>query len=1157
MSRLHLGRLIVCAALIGQAGWESARGQGKDAKRDKSKETKQLEAPKAAGQETPGKSPPRDAAIRTPLDKLKLPKDAILVLIENAQEVAKFGTMYWVAPETLEKMAEQIRLLEQQLKPERGSVHACKLTGRLDGDYVALRAEFTFSTPQPRMAVPLGLQGGHLVDEGNLDGAAPLLEYGDGGFLVRVEKEGVHRLALNLKVPVTQRRSGLLGASSERGFELGLPGAPAGTLTLELPAAIKDIRVNDAIRKSAAPGRWELPLGLAKQLAVTWKEPQTVLGAGALPSFDAQVVVRLEETFTQIKAELTLEDPRGQTKEWRLLLPSGAVPTVKSLGATSHQWTTPDAKNPYHTLRLAEPTTERLAVAVQASVPRPVNRVAIGPFALAGSFRSQGTILVQAGPQALAGQRLVYHRFGEVVQRDLARETDGATALASFQFAGAPGGQTIAKAPVEIEFQASPSLVETQTEHAVRLLGNGEGWQIETTSKITAKALTESADFLEVQVPAPRLPSLALLQTMPAAAFPATAPWSALAPENGAKTVWAMPAEFRWEHEGQAGVAEPGKPARIRWRGGAKQMVVTLHGRYHVPGRVERLRLELPKPETVLDRGGGIVVSGGAHVEFLVGPPGSEEPAPERSRYQATHEVLPAHVDLVWRARQPDFAARAIADITIHERSAQVRQVLHFALPRREGALQPLQLRVPAEVGALAIVGGGKAVGQLDADAVWVQPAPDATGQCELIIEYDVPLLPKGPEQTARWLETALIWPEGATSHDAKVRVWCAPGSFPELATVPGAWRDRGVEIVPERDSVPALVVQASGADTSLALRIHDPGAAKLASLVGERTLIQVRLDDDGNQHYRVRYLVRKLAARELNIELPMAARGNLLAVRLGPDKQSKTLSWDDPVWNVAHVAIPAALAPTEAGPAILELEYKVPADQVVWLWQSTLRPPQFHGEVLLGGVRWQVDLPRDPVAVVVSGGAHLDYRWALQGWLLAPETPVTTAALEQWLTGKESAETGAALLTFWRQGTAPVYLLHVPRPVWLLMCSGVVLMIGLGLYLAPWGRLGVVLACFGIALAVLALALWWPATLPPVIFGSQPGVIVLAVLLGGQWLVQERYRRQVVFLPGFTRLQANSSLARAQGKKPREASTIDSPPIGRASGVSEVTSER
>jgi len=284
------------------------------------------------------------------------------------------------------------------------------------------------------------------------------------------------------------------------------------------------------------------------------------------------------------------------------------------------------------------------------------------------------------------------------------------------------------------------------------------------------------------------------------------------------------------------------------------------------------------------------------------------------------------------------------------------------------------------------------------------------------------------------------------------------------------------------------------------------------------------------------------------------------LAVRLGPDKKTKALAWDDPVWNVAHVAIPATLAPTESGPVILELEYKVPAAETVWLWQSTLRSPQFHGEVLIGAVRWQVELPGDPVAVVLGENVHVDYHWSLHGWLLAPDTNVTGAALEQWLTGlagKDSAETGAAFLAFWRQGTAPVHLLHVPRPVWLLTCSATVLMIGLGLYLLPWGRLGMGLATFAISLAVIALALWWPATLPPVIFGSQPGLVVLVVLLGAQWLVQERYRRQVVFLPGFTRLQANSSLARAQGRKPREASTIDAPPVGRGSGVSGVTLDR
>jgi hypothetical protein len=518
----------------------------------------------------------------------------------------------------------------------------------------------------------------------------------------------------------------------------------------------------------------------------------------------------------------------------------------------------------------------------------------------------------------------------------------------------------------------------------------------------------------------------------------------------------------------------------------------------------------------------------------------------------------------MWRLRQADFAVAAIADVTIHERSAQVRQTLRFtmpfAMPSNGAAPAPLQLRLPADVGSVAVVGGGKAVGKPDADAVWVLPALDASGRCELVIDYDVPLMAKGADQAAqaaRWLETALVWPEGATAHDAKVRVWCAPGSPPELASVPGAWRDRGVEIVPERDSVPALVVHATGASTPLALRIHDPGAAKLAALVGERTLIQVRLDDEGNQHYRVRYFVRKLAVRELNVELPVAIRPNLLAVRLGPEKQSKALAWDDPVWNVARISIPAALTPAQSGPVVLELEYKVPAAESVWLWQSTLHAPQFHGEVLQGAVRWQVELPRDPVAVVLAENVHLDYHWSLQGWLLAPETHVSSAVLEQWLTGKESAESGAASLSFWRQGTAPVLLLHVPRPVWLLMCSATVLIMGLGLYLLPWGRLGLAMAAFFISLAVMALALWWPATLPPVLFGSQPGIVVLTVLLGTQWLVQERYRRQVVFLPGFTRLQANSSLARAQGKKPREASTIDAPPAGRASGVSQVTVDR
>jgi hypothetical protein len=45
-------------------------------------------------------------------------------------------------------------------------------------------------------------------------------------------------------------------------------------------------------------------------------------------------------------------------------------------------------------------------------------------------------------------------------------------------------------------------------------------------------------------------------------------------------------------------------------------------------------------------------------------------------------------------------------------------------------------------------------------------------------------------------------------------------------------------------------------------------------------------------------------------------------------------------------------------------------------------------------------------------------------------------------------------------------------------------------------------------------------------------------------WVWQERYRRQLVFIPGFTRLKVGSSLIRngKSSKRPREASTIDAP---------------
>jgi len=100
---------------------------------------------------------------------------------------------------------------------------------------------------------------------------------------------------------------------------------------------------------------------------------------------------------------------------------------------------------------------------------------------------------------------------------------------------------------------------------------------------------------------------------------------------------------------------------------------------------------------------------------------------------------------------------------------------------------------------------------------------------------------------------------------------------------------------------------------------------------------------------------------------------------------------------------------------------------------------------------------------------------------------------------------------------------------------------LGLGLYLLPFGgqrdpatggppnRLFWPLAAlFGLTAAAVGLV--WPGLLGALLYGCQPGMVVLLIVLAVQWLVRERYRRRVVFLPGFRRLKTGSSMVRTSG---------------------------
>ena len=136
--------------------------------------------------------------------------------------------------------------------------------------------------------------------------------------------------------------------------------------------------------------------------------------------------------------------------------------------------------------------------------------------------------------------------------------------------------------------------------------------------------------------------------------------------------------------------------------------------------------------------------------------------------------------------------------------------------------------------------------------------------------------------------------------------------------------------------------------------------------------------------------------------------------------------------------------------------------------------------------------------------------------------------------------------------------MLFMPRSAWLTLCSGTAVIGFLALFFLPFARgvLWALLVLLGAGL--LAGALLWPTLVPAVVAGCQPAVVAIALVLGVHWLLHERYRRQVVFIPGFTRAKGGSSLVRSStNRRPREASTVDAPPPSGVNAIGPVGSSK
>src|SRR5207247_817737 len=119
-----------------------------------------------------------------------------------------------------------------------------------------------------------------------------------------------------------------------------------------------------------------------------------------------------------------------------------------------------------------------------------------------------------------------------------------------------------------------------------------------------------------------------------------------------------------------------------------------------------------------------------------------------------------------------------------------------------------------------------------------------------------------------------------------------------------------------------------------------------------------------------------------------------------------------------------------------------------------------------------------------------------------------------------------------------------IPRSLALLVASLTAL--ALGLATVRWGgpRVGTIVSATLVAVAACVLAVW-PRPAAHAWSASQPGIVIFVCVLAVRWGLQQRYRRRVLFLPGFARAQPNGSSVQRAGTNPRsrvEPSTIDVP---------------
>ena len=268
----------------------------------------------------------------SPLDALKLPANAILVIIDPNDAMHLLPNSYRMSPEEYRRLRDELDRLRQaaakDAAPPVRTPRSLHLEGHVEADCAFVKATFEFATDQPKTTVTLGCkpaQASNLLlsslGEGK-DAVFSDLRNGADGFAIYLDEAQPKGCRLTLDLVL-----GLPPAQGNgRSLELKLPQAAVTTLTLTLPSGTRDVRLGD---KPLAETLLQLQdqhvvtgtLGAADKLTLNWKQGKAVGTGPRLLEAEGAIDVSVTDRAVNTVARLALKVRGGSTDRWELLVP--------------------------------------------------------------------------------------------------------------------------------------------------------------------------------------------------------------------------------------------------------------------------------------------------------------------------------------------------------------------------------------------------------------------------------------------------------------------------------------------------------------------------------------------------------------------------------------------------------------------------------------------------------------------------------------------------------------------------------------------------------------------------------------------------------------------------------------------------------------------